>query len=109
MKAVKTCPLIALAALGVLGLPSEAQAARPRSHRCTAVIESVDVTNRTLRAASVGGHAKSLTLFWNKNPQFYIAAKPVSPADLQVGQKVSVLHRQPFIGPWRLEKLFAAP
>lgn len=109
MKAANICPLLALAVLGILGLPSEAQAARPRSHRCTVELESVDVTNRTVRAKSIGGHTKPVTLFWNKNTRFYLAAKPVSPADLRVGQKVSVVHRQPFIGPWRLERLFAAP
>jgi hypothetical protein len=112
MKAAKICPLIFLSVLGVLCFPLETQArpiSRPRSHRCTVVVESVNVTNHTIHATSIGGHSKPLTLFWNKNTRFYIDAKGISPTDLRIGQKAYVVHRQPFIGPWRLERLFAAP
>jgi hypothetical protein len=100
-----------LAVLGVLSLRLESQArpnSRSRTHRCTVVLESVDVTNRVIRATSIGGHSRPLAFFWKKDTRFYKAAKPMTPAELQVGQKVSVVHRQPFFGPWRLETLFAA-
>jgi hypothetical protein len=107
MKTAQICPMIALAVLSVLVPATEVQAARPRAHRCTVVIESVDVTNRTIRAASIGGHNKSVALYWTKSTRFQSSASPISPADLSVGQNVSVVHRQPFIGPWRLEMLFS--
>ena len=91
-------------------LPSvRAEAARPRSHECVVVVESIDLSTGTLHSRSEGSHAKPLKLRWRVAEHTTVDGEPLAAASLRPGQRAVIHHRQPFFGPWPLNRLSVIP
>jgi hypothetical protein len=92
--------IIALSFLVPSFLPLNSQAAPPRSHRCTIVVESVDTAHHTVRIRGMAAHSVPQILRWDEKTRLISSTGLADPAGLKPGQRISIFHRKPLMGRW---------